>query len=93
VRIEEEHELTWLGRLLVPRLFDGQHSFVLEPGPDGGTRFTQSELFRGVLVPLMGGLLRSTLRGFDAMNEALRERAEARLETSAPTRGDAGGGG
>jgi hypothetical protein len=82
VRIEAEQELTWLGRLFVPRLFDGQHSFVLEPRPGGGTRFTQSEQFRGVLVPLMGRLVSATGKGFEAMNQALRERAEARLQTS-----------
>jgi hypothetical protein len=85
VRIEVEHELTWLGRLLLPRLFDGQHSFLLEERPGGGTRFTQSEHFRGVLVPLMGRLLAATGEGFAAMNEALRVRAEARLHTSTAT--------
>ena len=82
VRIEPERELTWLGRFLVPRLFDGQHSFVLERLPGGGTRFVQSEHFRGVLVPLMGRLLAATGQGFEAMNEALRDRAEARVHTS-----------
>jgi hypothetical protein len=85
VRIEPEHELTWLGRLLLPRLFDGRHSFVLEARPDGGTRFTQSEHFRGVLVPLMGRLLRSTGQGFEAMNQALRARSEAQAHTSPQT--------
>src|SRR4051812_47254696 len=28
------HELRWLGRLLLPGLFDGEHSFVLEPLAD-----------------------------------------------------------
>jgi hypothetical protein len=85
VHVEPERELTWLGRLLLPRLFDGQHSFVLEPRPEGGTRFTQSEHFRGVLVPLMGRLLSATAKGFEAMNQALRDRAEAWVHTSSPT--------
>jgi hypothetical protein len=85
VRIEAEQELTWLGRVVIPRLFDGRHSFVLEERPGGGTRFIQSEHFRGVLVPLMGRLLRSTGDGFDAMNQALRVRSEARLHTSTAT--------
>ena len=57
---------------------DSYVTFALEPRPDGGTRFTQSEHFRGVLVPFMGRLLASTATGFDAMNEALRVRSEAR---------------
>ena len=28
-------ELRWKGKLLVPGLFDGEHSFTLESGPDG----------------------------------------------------------
>jgi hypothetical protein len=54
---------------------------VLEPRADGGTRFTQSEHFRGVLVPFMGRLLASTATGFDAMNEALRLRSEAQVSS------------
>jgi hypothetical protein len=39
-------ELRWLGRLLVPGVFDGEHRFQLEPLPDGRTRFIQSERSR-----------------------------------------------
>ena len=28
---EPERELRWLGHLLVPGLFDGEHSFTIEP--------------------------------------------------------------
>ena len=70
------HHLAWLGRLGVPGVFDGAHSFTLEPLSDGRTRFTQSETFRGLLAPVMGGVLARTERGFAAMNEALRTRAE-----------------
>jgi len=31
-------------------LFDGEHSFTLEPLPAGGTRLTQAEQFSGLLV-------------------------------------------
>lgn len=85
VHLEPERRLVWLGRFLIPRLFDGQHSFVLEPRPGGGTRFTQSEHFRGILVPFMGRLLASTATGFDAMNEALRARCEGVPRPSSPS--------
>ncbi len=74
---EPERELRWLGRLLVPGLFDGEHRFALEPGPAGGTRFTHSERFSGVLVPFMArGLRRRYIPAFEAMNEALARRVQ-----------------
>ena len=58
-------------------IFDGERTFSLEPLDGGGTRFTQSELFRGVVVPFAGESLKNeTAPGFHAMNAALRERVE-----------------
>jgi hypothetical protein len=71
-------ELRWLGHLLVPGLFDGEHSFEIEPlGPDR-SRLTQAERFSGLLVRPFGGSLEKTERGFEAMNRALKARLEAR---------------
>jgi hypothetical protein len=70
-------ELRWLGRLFLPGIFDGEHLFRIEPLESGRTRFVQSERFRGVLVPLFGKTLEQTRRGFEAMNAALKQRAEA----------------
>jgi hypothetical protein len=69
-------ELRWLGRLLIPGLFDGEHSLRLEPTPDGGTRFTQAEKFNGILVAPFKGILDSTATGFEQMNQALKARVE-----------------
>lgn len=80
--VEGEH-FGWLGRVFVPGLFDGHHEFLLEETEDGGTRFVQRESFSGVLVGLF--LDESdVLAGFDAMNEALKERVE-RGETTMST--------
>jgi len=68
-------ELRWRGRLLVPGLFDGEHAFQLEER-GGICSFRQSERFTGLLVPLLGGALAATERGFAAMNIALKRRAE-----------------
>jgi hypothetical protein len=77
--------LRWFGRLWLPRIFDAEHVFTVDARPDGGTRLRQSELFRGVLVPLMARSLdRHTLPAFVAMNEALKQRAEHAV---APRRG------
>jgi hypothetical protein len=74
--LEEGTRLEWLGRLLLPGVFDGRHSFHLEAIGTGRTRLTQSEQFSGILVPLTGKTLERTRAGFEAMNEALRLRAE-----------------
>jgi hypothetical protein len=76
VALAQERELRWRGRLLVPGLFDGEHAFRLEEQA-GGCRFHQTERFSGVLVPVFGaGLLEATRQGFEAMNVALKARAE-----------------
>jgi hypothetical protein len=75
--VEPERELRWLGHLLVPGLFDGEHIFTIEPSGPDKIRFVQREIFTGLLVPLFArGLDTDTRRGFDEMNRALKERAE-----------------
>src|SRR5919199_2888663 len=63
---ESERELRWLGRLLVPGLFDGEHSFTIEALEDDRVRFAQREVFRSLLVPLFARSLdNNTQRGFE----------------------------
>lgn len=69
-------EFAWLGSLGVRGLFDGTHAFRLRHLGDGRTSLIQSETFTGLLVPLFGSVLESTAEGFDAMNQALKERCE-----------------
>lgn len=77
VRITEERELCWKGRLALPLIFDGRHCFELQPDGPGRTRFVQRETFRGLLVPLVPRSVFGAIeRGFDGMNEALKQRAE-----------------
>jgi hypothetical protein len=74
---EANHELRWLGRLVAPGVFDGEHRFTIEPTARG-SRLVQEERFTGLLVPFLArSLRRGTLPGFERMNEALKERAEA----------------
>jgi len=69
--------LRWLGHLLVSGVFDGEHSFAIEPLGDGQVRLVQQEQFRGLLVPLLARSLdRHTLPAFEQMNQALKRRAE-----------------
>src|SRR5918997_986201 len=74
---EPDRELRWLGRLPVPGVFDGEHSFTIEPLEENRVRFVQREAFKGLLVPLFARSLETnTQRGFKEMNRALKERAE-----------------
>ena len=73
---EPGRELRWLGRLVAPGVFDGEHRFVIEPKA-GGSRLVQEERFTGILVPLLAkGLRKRTLPAFEQMNEAVKRRAE-----------------
>jgi hypothetical protein len=78
VGAEANRELRWLGRLGLPKIFDGEHSLTIESLADGGVRFVQREVFTGLLVPLVGGTLTKTQEGFEQMNRALKARAEQR---------------
>ena len=67
--------LRWIGRLIMPGIFDGTHQFALDD-MGGHTRLTQSETFRGVLVPFTGKIITQTEADFRALNQALKQRAE-----------------
>ena len=82
VAFEPERELAWLGRLGIRGIFDGRHSFALAPTADGGTTFTHSERFTGVLVPLLGRVLDRTRQGFEAFDRAIKQRAELLAHTA-----------
>jgi hypothetical protein len=70
-------ELRWMGRLLVPGLFDGEHAFRIERLDGQRIRFVQHERFSGLLVPALWRRVGTdTERGFNAMNAALKRVAE-----------------
>lgn len=77
---EANRELRWVGRLGFQGIFDGEHRFILEEIDDQTTRLHHGETFTGLLgYPLLALIRQDTLNGFEAMNEALRERAEGRV--------------
>jgi len=77
LKFDTNKELRWLGHLLIPGLFDGEHIFELMANGNT-TTFVQREEFRGILIPLFKKMLDvNTRQGFEAMNKALKERAEA----------------
>jgi hypothetical protein len=77
LKAEPNRELRWLGRFLLPGIFDGEHIFNIESLGPQKVRFTQREIYTGWLVPLMAHSLdTNTRRGFEEMNQALKVQAE-----------------
>ena len=77
LKVRANQEMRWLGRLLLPKIFDGEHSFAIEPINQNRVRFTQSEKFSGLLLPIFARSMDAdTQRGFAEMNKALKVRAE-----------------
>ena len=79
--VEDGRRLEWLGKTVISGVFDGWHRFDLQPSPTG-TRLVHSEVFDGVLVrALRTSLDTRTRAGFEAMNTALKARAETAAAT------------
>src|SRR5436853_58381 len=72
LKVVPNRELRWLGRLVLPRLFDGEHIFELEAVGPRRTKFVQSERFRGIFVPSLRGCAHPPRGGF---RPSLREDA------------------
>jgi hypothetical protein len=76
--VEPGRELRWIGKVGFGGIFDGEHSFRIEPLPGGRSRLIQQETFRGVAVPVTAGWLDGKIKPqFAAMNQALATRAAA----------------
>ncbi|MNR57301.1 hypothetical protein D3C85_1780460 [compost metagenome] len=74
---EPYKEFRWIGHLLFPGLFDGEHKFELIDHGNGTVTLIQSEKFNGVLVSVFAKQLEdNTKRGFMEMNAKLKEMAE-----------------
>jgi hypothetical protein len=77
-------ELRWIGRLLLPGIFDGEHILNIEPISKERVRFHQTENFSGLLIPFAKSSLQgATKKGFESMNLALKARAESTAKNPA----------
>ena len=75
---EPDRELRWLGRLFLPRIFDGEHYFILDEH-GGGTRLVHGERFHGVLLWFIDA---SRFRAdFERMNAALKARFDTPVQS------------
>jgi hypothetical protein len=78
IRVIPNQELCWAYHVLLPGLFRGEHSFMVEPLDSGGVRFIDKEIYDGLLVPLQARDIDTHSRnGFEAMDKALKSQAEA----------------
>ncbi len=74
---ERPSRFSWTGSIGLRGVFDGHHQFDLTPADDG-TRFDHHEQFSGILSPVILPVLRTnTTRGFEEMNQALKDRVES----------------
>jgi hypothetical protein len=76
LKYKQNEEFRWKGKLGINGIFDGEHYFMLVDLDNGQTRFIQGEKFGGILVPFMGKVLVKTKKGFELMNQALKEHCE-----------------
>lgn len=77
LEFDQDREFRWLGHVLFPGIFDGEHIFQLLANEDGSTTFIHSEKFQGILVGLMAQKLDTEIKaGFEDMNLALKEQVE-----------------
>lgn len=73
----EKSSFSWVGNLIMPGIFDGQHSFSLKELPNNQVQFIHTECFTGILrKPIFKLLGQSTASGFEQMNQALKKRCE-----------------
>jgi len=74
VTVRPSQELAWRGG--VAGVIQGVHGFRLEPTARG-TRLVHTEVFAGVLAPVLVRLIRGQLgKGYRRLNQGLRNRCE-----------------
>ena len=76
LQVTPGRSFTWLGRTLLPGLFDGRHTLSVNPLERGGSRFRTHEEVTGVLLPVLSGVMRDSQRGFELLAAAVKARAE-----------------
>ena len=74
--LEANKEFRWKGKLGINGIFDGEHYFILESVDNDITKFIHGEKFSGLLVPLVGKMLDKTQKGFQLMNESIKNECE-----------------
>jgi len=74
-----EEELRWMGRLMFPALFSGEHYFLIQALAPNRSKLIHGERFFGLLSPIIRRLLAEPNKAaFIAMNKALKAYVESK---------------
>ena len=77
VRVEPYQEFAWKFHVIHPFLFRGEHIFRIEPSGEQSVKFTDRELFEGLLLPMQAkDLTTNGLAAMVEMGKALKKRVE-----------------
>ena len=74
--LDANKEFRWKGKLGINGIFDGEHYFILESVDKDITKFIHGEKFSGLLVPFVRKMLDKTQKGFQLMNESIKNECE-----------------
>jgi hypothetical protein len=79
----------------VSQFFRGSHWWIIEPLPNGHTRFLHGAQMHGLLLPFIQPSMHATRRGYHVWNKALRQEVLARMQQqkaqgAGPAQGAAG---
>ncbi|MGI8832384.1 MAG: SRPBCC domain-containing protein, partial [Nitrososphaeraceae archaeon] len=76
-KFEENHELRWKGRSILPGLLTGERVFRLDETSEHRVRLVHSELFSGIAIVLAGDRLSTEVQNsLLEMNIAFKNRVE-----------------
>jgi len=76
VEVSEPNRIAWSGQLGFPGVFSGVHTFLIEADGANRTVFSNNEKMRGLAILFYD--FKPTEAAFVAMNQALKQRAEAK---------------
>jgi hypothetical protein len=83
IEFEEGKSYSWIGRLIMPGIVDGKHSFEVVPMGDGKVKLLHYEKFSGILSGMMVKKYGDeTLEYFKQMNAALKVWVESKYNSS-----------
>ena len=80
IKFDINKELRWQGRSFLPGIFEGERIFEIKEISSEEISLIHLEVFRGIGVKLLGNRLDEDLQqSFEAMNIALKARAESKV--------------
>ena len=80
LKVDQNEELVWIGRLIMPGIFDGRHGFRIEEIGPNQVRFVNYENFKGILSGMiMKKIGEDTKANFNKMNQALKAEVEQQM--------------